>query len=278
MKYLSLFLLLITLSCNKQQNNIDQINNVDLAYNTQQTNTQNTRKKELEYIKRRDVDLTYFENKEISDLRDNEMRDSLVALENILKDILIDTRLKDLKTTGKINLQTFYQEIGFGMLDGLITLKESTGIIVTSKYLFNDFFPGYQFDSLTPDEIENSMGYAFASNHVITNITSFKIDNEQGISAYGMISIDAQDIGPFTPNTLYVIAQIDNNIYLVSKPIETELQPLNDCTVLWKNTTSYNEDKTWDNYCDCYKREIKKDTQFLDLKAEINKMLQEIDN
>ena len=275
MKYTYLILLLILSSCNGQKNN-DSTGKPKVNQISKVNNNQNRREKELNYIKQRNANIEYFKNKEINNQVNKQMNDSILELEKNLKNILIDTKIKNINKTGQITLQTFFPEIGFGMLDGLLTKKDTMTLICTSNYIFSDFFPKYHLDNLSPSELENILNNAFASDYTITNMSSFKINTKENIQAYGLISVDAQEVGPFTPNTLYVLAFVDNNIYLIQKSIEKELKLLENCTNTWNNTYQVSEDKAWENYCECFKKEFKDNKQFLNLKNEIYEMLRVI--
>ena len=186
------------------------------------------------------------------------MNDSLFALEKLLKSILIPTKVKDINKTGKINLETFLPELGFGMLDGLTTYEKGISTLCTTSFIFSDYFKkqGYKIDNISKSQIEDIFTNAFASDYTITGIQSFKINEKENIKTYGMISIDGQDIGPFKPNTLYVLASIEDNIYLIRKSINNELIGLEKCDAIWSNTDRESEDKTWRRYCECYKQEF----------------------
>jgi len=243
---------------------------------SQEENKKNRHKKELNYIKRRNLNVEYFKDKEFNDNTFKQNGDSLFALEKLLKNILTPTKVNDINKKGKINLETFLPELGFGMLDGLTTYNDEVSIICTTSFIFSDFFvkQGYKFDNINKSNIEDIFSYAFASNYAITSIHSYKINNTENVKAYGMISIDGQDIGPFKPNSLYALVLIKGNIYLIRKSIKKELQGIKKCESLWNNIDSRSEDKTWKSYCECYKKEFLKDEQFLSLKKEIEKMIE----
>ncbi|AIZ43399.1 hypothetical protein [Cellulophaga baltica] len=242
---------------------------------SQEGNEKKEHKKELDYIKRRNLNVEYFKNKEFNDRTFKENRDSLFALEKLLQHILIPTKVNDINKKGKINLETFLPELGFGMLDGLTTYNKEVSILCTTNFIFSDFFikQEYKFDNITESNIEDIFSYAFASGYVITSIHSYKINKTENVKAYGMISIDGQDIGPFKPNSLYALVIIEDNIYLISKSIKKELEGIEKCESFWNNVDSESEDKTWENYCECYQREFTNNEQLLPLKNEIEKMV-----
>jgi len=238
-------------------------------------NKKNRHKRELNYIKRRNLNVEYFKNKEFNDRTFKQNSDSLFALEKLLKNILIPTKVNDINKKGKINLETFLNEPGFGMLDALATYEKEASILCTTSFIFSDYFikQGYKFDNITEDKIEDIFSSAFASDYVITSIHSYKINKIENVKAYGMISIDGQDIGPFEPNYLYALVLIEDNIYLIRKPIKKELEGIKKCENLWNNIDSSSEDKTWKSYCECYKKELTNNEQLMPLKKEIEKMV-----
>ena len=275
MKYIYLVLFTAIFSCNGQEKNNDFKSNSEISLLAKGNENEIKREQELNYIKRRNSNIAYFEEKEYNDRTYKQVNDSLLALEKLLQHILIPTRVQEINETGKINLETFLPELGFGMLDALTVYEKEISILCTTNFIFSDYFKeqGYNFNNITENKIEDIFSYAFASDYVITGIHSYKINQTENIQAYGMISIDGQDIGPFKPNSLYALVIIEDNIYLISKSIKKELEGIEKCESIWNNVDSESEDKTWENYCECYQREFTNNEQLLPLKKEIEKMV-----
>lgn len=275
MKYIYLVLFTAIFSCNGQEKNNDFKSNSKISLLAKGNENEIKREQELNYIKRRNSNIAYFEEKEYNDRTYKQVNDSLLALEKLLQHILIPTRVQEINETGKINLETFLPELGFGMLDALTVYEKEISILCTTNFIFSDYFKeqGYNFNNITENKIEDIFSYAFASDYVITGIHSYKINQTENIQAYGMISIDGQDIGPFKPNSLYALVIIEDNMYLISKSIKKELEGIEKCESIWNNVDSESEDKTWENYCECYQREFTNNEQLLPLKKEIEKMV-----
>ena len=275
MKYIYLVLFTAIFSCNGQEKNNDFKSNSKISLLAKGNENKIKREQELNYIKRRNSNIAYFEEKEYNDRTYKQVNDSLLALEKLLQHILIPTRVQEINETGKINLETFLPELGFGMLDALTVYEKEISILCTTNFIFSDYFKGqgYNFNNITENKIEDIFSYAFASDYVITGIHSYKINQTENIQAYGMISIDGQDIGPFKPNSLYALVIIEDNMYLISKSIKKELEGIEKCERIWNNVDSESEDKTWENYCECYQREFTNNEQLLPLKKEIEKMV-----
>ena len=275
MKYIYLVLFTAIFSCNGQEKNNDFKSNSKISLLAKGNENEIKRKQELNYIKRRNSNIAYFEEKEYNDRTYKQVNDSLLALEKLLQYILIPTRVQEINETGKINLETFLPELGFGMLDALTVYEKEISILCTTNFIFSDYFKeqGYNFNNITENKIEDIFSYAFASGYVITSIHSYKINKTENVKAYGMISIDGQDIGPFKPNSLYALVIIEDNMYLISKSIKKELEGIEKCESIWNNVDSESEDKTWENYCECYQREFTNNEQLLPLKKEIEKMV-----
>ncbi|WP_299766947.1 hypothetical protein [uncultured Tenacibaculum sp.] len=122
MRYLFLILLITVFSCKGVEKNNNQSKQKSKTVNIDKEGFQkNRRKKEIEYIKRRNRNVEYFKNKEINDAVDRQMNDSIKALEKLLKNILLPTKVNTINTAGKISVITFFPELGFGMLDGLMS-------------------------------------------------------------------------------------------------------------------------------------------------------------
>ena len=272
MKYFYLILLLIIFSCQKKGEKVQDKSVEITIINKKKDSYQESSFKELSYIKRRNSNVKYFKDKEINDDISNEMNDSILLLERHLKEILTNLKLEEIKEKGRINLETFFPELGFGMLDGLFITREKETIICTSNYIFSEFYSGYQLNKLLPSELEDVFQKAFASDYAITNIHSFKVENFD-VPAYCVISIDGQDIGPFPPNALYVLISIENNVYLIQRELK-EFKSIQNCTNLWGDLNGESEEEIWKDYCKCYAKEFKNNEQYSFLEKEINEMLE----
>lgn len=274
MKYY-LILCLAIFSCNKQGNNNALKSNPKISQKIKEDDNINKREQELNYIKRRNSNIKHFKNQEFNNRTYKEMNDSLFALEKLLKNILIPTKVKDINKKGEINLQTFLPELGFGMLDALTTYEKEVSILCTTSFIFSDFFKeqGYKIDNISETNIEDIFSNAFAASYTITSIHSFKINEKENVNIYGIVSIDGQDIGPFKPNTLYALTVIEDNIYLIRKSISQELKELEKCMTIWNNTDGKSEDEIWKEYYDCYRKEFAHNEQFIPLKKEIEEMI-----
>ncbi|WP_324027843.1 hypothetical protein QSV08_07820 [Maribacter sp. BPC-D8] len=275
MKYIYLVLFLIIVSCNEKVKNNDLKESSKISQKIKKNDNENKRKEELTYVRKRNSTSEYFENKEFNDSIYDEMNDSILVLEKLLQHIILPTKVEDINKTGQINLETFLPEIGFGMLDGLITYKEEVSLLCTTSFIFSDYFKdqGYKIDNISESEIEDIFSSAFASDYVITSIKTFKINVKENIQAYGMISLDGQDIGPFKPNALYALVSYEDNIYLINKSIKRELKGLEKCTTIGNNEYEESEEKAWKHYCECYEQQFSHNEQFLPLKKEIEEMI-----
>jgi len=272
MKYFYLILLLIIFSCQKKGEKVQDKSVEITIINKKKDSYQESSFKELSYIKRRNSNVKHFKDKEINDDISNEMNDSILLLERHLKEILTNLKLEEIKEKGRINLETFFPELGFGMLDGLFITREKETIICTSNYIFSEFYSGYQLNKLLPSELEDVFQKAFASDYAITNIHSFKVENFD-VPAYCVISIDGQDIGPFPPNALYVLISIENNVYLIQRELK-EFKSIQNCANLWGDLNGESEEEIWKDYCKCYAKEFKNNEQYSFLEKEINEMLE----
>jgi len=261
---------------------------------------------ELEYLKLRDRYIKYFQSdaiKEIDDKIDKQESDSLIELEKRLHGILNDCRLNSITKEGKINLETLFGEMGFGMLDGLVATKDSMRIFCTSRNLFFDYFKKGKIpplDNLTTENLENLFNSAFSTDAHITNFYSSKIPAQNNIQVYGMVGMYAQDIGLFLPDHAFIFLADDNFIYMADKPLKQPVKQIPECKSIWdsinsesqkalqiyddsqlKDTASFNKYEHLDGlayaeYCSCFQRELKKDSQFEEIQKEIDKIVQYI--
>lgn len=258
-----------------------------------------------DYLATRDRYIRFFEKKDNSDLDHtyHQIEDSLKILEKKLQVILSGSRIHNLNTQGKINLQTLMNELGFGMLDGLITQKKSDNVFCTSQRLFSEYYRKdhlRSYEHLTPTELEKIFNDTFGSEAHITNITSFRIETSPDAVAYCMVATVGQDVGPIPPNAIYVFISSKDYIYMMEQPLHTKVREFDKCQMVWdsicsksqqelenyrssdlkgsktlKRTREY-EDKEWDMYCNYYRNNLKNASEFASIKRQAESFVKRI--
>jgi hypothetical protein len=262
---------------------------------------------ELEYLKFRDNYISYFKNtSEINrdwtkiDKQDN---DSILVLEKMLREVLKGSKNDSVVKYGKINIETLQQDLGFGMLDGLVLNKNSSNtlqIFVTSKTLFFDCFKSQQInsiDNLAPRQFDDILTALVSDAHA-TVFYSEKISSNKRIQVYGGILTITQDIGRFTPDIIFTLISNGNYIYIIQKYLDKPIHEMKECQAIYdsiysnskeyfkayqasylQDTTAFNkttkmEEIAWNKYCECYQKNFRTDEQFEPIIRQIKNMVQ----
>ena len=280
--FLIAFLLII--SCNLGGNKLVSNDTISTKKNVQID-------KEQEYLRIRDSYVEQF-SKQINSATGDSLNKldeaALKDLENRLIDILKDSRFS---SQGKINMVTLQPYADFGLLDGLSFLQDSVKIFYTTKKIFLHYFlkdQNFQIGTVTPGILEEIFTAAYITDAWEYNLSSFKLDSNKDIQAYGMIGAGANGSGAILADNLYVFVSIGNYIYMAEKGI-SNFKAIEKCVTRWDSlsndlekqrkesdyiNTRNNEGKdivvvAMDKYCECYQKELIKDSQFRILKKQI---------
>lgn len=299
---ISLFLALTACNFQKGDNSSNQ-NDEDSILNHSETNLT---KKELEYLKIRDRYVNYFKTSKEKDFKKlyKQENDSLLVLENMLKEILKGAKIDNISKNGKINLETLLQDMGFGGLDGIILNKNNyfdknaPQIVVTTKALFFKYFNINSIDSLTTKQLDNIFTSAMGRGEVhATTFSIVKKSFSKHGQTYGCIGNIGQD-ETCSPNSILVLALTENYIYIFDEYLDTSIKELNECHLISNRLdslsdvyyqqyeTSNKEDKSLINkavefqdasvqqYCECYEKNMKEKAVFEKIKKQVIKVMQ----
>ncbi len=268
-----LFLFLTLSSCNniERKNSIEQneVGTVPTLYEPRSFD------KELEYSKTRDRYIEYFKisrDNYDQDILDKQDSDSLLVLEEILREILKDASIAGISKNGKINLETLQPDMGFGGLDGLVlnknnVVKNSVEIVVTTKTLFFDYFKGYQInslDSLTIEQLDIIFTSALGRGEVHTTTYSIleKSFTKHG-QTYGCIGTIGQESGELAPDHILVLASNESYIYIFLEYLNNSIIELLEC-----KSISDSLNFLADEYSKLYEESIPKDKSLIQKSAD----------
>jgi hypothetical protein len=250
--------------------------------------------KELEYIKVRNNYIEKFNkliNPVITDSLARMDKEAVSNLENRLFDILKDSKYS---AKGKINLMTLLPYADFGLLDGLSFEIDSLRIVYTSKKIFLDCFKDEnisRFENLTPKNLGHIFSAAFMCDARGYNLSSYKLNSDKDITAYGMVASGTNGFGPIFPRFLFVVVFQGNFIYMAIKDI-AQFGDIEKCKILGdsifpatdkliseihhsslKNNSDIDlMEKAMDIYCDCFQKELKFDNHFKVIQKQIEKI------
>jgi len=266
--------------------------------------------KELEYLKVRDNYINRFKIINVKNRdwakTDKQDNDSLLVLEKLLREILKDSKIDSVGKYGKINLETLQQDLGFGMLDGLVLNKYSSNslqIFVTTKTLFHNFFKSSQIssiDNLNPRLLDDVLT-ALVSDAHSSVFYSENIHSSKCNIVYGGIQTISQDIGRFTPDIIFVLISNGDYVYIIQKYLDKPINGIKDCQFIYdsiygysdkyyseyensnlQDTTAFNnkiefEVTAWEKYCDCYQNNFRTDNQFESILKQIKSIVEYVE-
>jgi hypothetical protein len=306
-KILSILAILIGfISCNLSDKKTPPTTSSTSSLESNIKNPKSYRDKEIEYLKVRNKYIKYFENSPDEDKSYKQNEDSLLVLDKMLKEILKDSQTEKFINKGSINLETLLNEQGFGMLDGIILNKEYPNYfktVVTSKGLFFEYFksePISSLDNLTSKKLSLIFN-SIISEASTTIFYSEKIHSKKYNNVYGCIGTVSQDIGPFSPDHIFVLIANEDYVFLIGKYTDKPLKENIQCQAIYdsitliskkhqetyrasnlKNKTAFNkhielEETAWKKYCECYHNNFKNDNIYNDVHKQLEKIVRDFE-
>lgn len=135
--------------------------------------------------------------------------------------------------------ETFLPELGRDYSDGYLYSSNKETFFVSSLELFE---VGNNFSPRTWPIITNAATIPF-----------LKLQKSFGSRRIWLV-LAAQDIGPFPPNTLYVLAIKSKIVVVLKRTIDPIEIPL--CARKWGNSMELSENKRLQNYINCYQSNL----------------------
>ena len=272
------------------------------------SNEQTKPSNELEYLNARNNFIQYFKNKfennpDYTDEIVKQNSESLLVLDKMLREILKNSRIDSVVKFGKINLETFIPELGFGNLDGLVLNNNSSRIFVTSKVLFFDYFKSQKINSihnLSSKQLSDIFS-SIISDARSTVFYSESFSSNNNSQVYGCIGTIAQDIGRFPPDNVFVLLTNGDYIYIIQKYLDKQINEISKCQAVYdsiyinsqKHFDEYRastltdkkaiekkfelEETAWNKYCECYQENFRTDNQFDRVRKEIEMIVKYIE-
>ncbi|WP_207456769.1 hypothetical protein [Azospirillum sp. SYSU D00513] len=170
---------------------------------------------------------------------------ALAELEGRLRAMIGPLRLDGFPAEGRINLETLLKELGYGRLDGLFHDSARTGaaVVATTEELLKAWLKEHQDwwpDAANPpQDIPAALrSEAFYSQAISTGaqIAAFgEIPvTLPGGSAFAMLAMARQDIGPVLPDLLVLALVKDGRVFVASLPAEAAIEPIPACQEVWR--------------------------------------------
>jgi hypothetical protein len=194
---------------------------------------------EEKYFETRDNFIRQFEKAwPPSDERYQKDKHALAELEKQLKAIVGPFNVEGFPKKGKINLETLYQDYGFGQADGLRFSAKEENLFVTTDNILKKYLAGQP--ELPKDLAELSKTGEFyvraiTAEAAVTYYAEIPVKSANGKSyVHAFLGLTAQDIGPFIPKDIFVFVTNGNRILAVQSPAATEVTEIPQCRDEWE--------------------------------------------
>jgi len=189
---------------------------------------------EEKYLKTRDDFISKFASSAPEASSDEH---ALSELEKQLRLIIGSVNVAGFPTQGKINLETLYQDGGFGQVDGLSFGSGHDHLFVTTRDLLNSYL--HEHKALPSDlrklsKSEEFYRLVFSWDVAVTKFAEIPLKKtHDGSFAYAFLGLWAQDIGLFLPKDLFVFVENDKRIFAVTAETKTTITQIAECKDVW---------------------------------------------
>ena len=162
---------------------------------------------------------------------------ALSKLEKELQLIIGPVDVAHFPKRGKINLETLYQDAGFGQVDGLRFGSEHELLFVTTTGLLNAYL---QQHKKLPTELgklakaEEFYSLVFDWDAAVTHFAEVPVRTTNDKSfAYAFLGLWAQNIGPRPPKDLFVFFANGDRVFVVSTEVRSNIDQIAECKDVW---------------------------------------------
>ena len=163
---------------------------------------------------------------------------ALSKLEKQLQLIIGPVDVAHFPKRGKINLETLEKDDGgFGQVDGLRFDSKHEQLFVTTAGLLNAYL---QQHKELPTELgklakaEEFYSLALYWDEAVTHFAEVPVrtTNDKSL-AYAFLGLWAQEIGPFSPKTLFVFFANGDRVFVVSTEVQSNIDQIAECKDVW---------------------------------------------
>jgi hypothetical protein len=233
---------------------------------------------EDQYFATRDSYIQKFSATTSDSFTDNQ--NALEILEQKIKTIIGPVNIEGFSGKGEINLETLYNELGFGMLDGVVYRSKDASLVVTTSRILNRYLSDGKYtakDLATLAEDEGFYTAALFSDVAVSLYTPIPlIKNNNTDSVYAYIGLIAQDIGPFLPDRIFVIAKRDERVFFVTALVSNPPPEIESCKKVWFETAKKNEEAAYSAYQECYGKSIRESSFYKDVSKQADEIVKRI--
>ena len=132
-----------------------------------------------------------------------------------------------------------------------------------------------RLDQLTSTDFSKILTSAFSSGAAISALTTIKLPSKNNVQAYGVVTYEAQDIGPFPPDGIYVFVANDKYVYMAGRKLDVKLDEVKECRKIWDSliakpgSADDMGDYAQNKYCECCQQGYQNEPQFDMIKKEM---------
>ncbi len=255
-----------------------------------------------EYLDTRDGFIHQFSTASAPEANSDEK--ALSKLEKQLQLIIGPVDVAHFPKRGKINLETLYQDGGFGQVDGLRFDSKHELLFVTTTDLLNSYL---QQHKKLPTELgklakaEEFYSLVFNWDVAVTHFADVPVRTTNNKSfAYTFLGLWAQDIGLFLPKHLFVFFSNDDRVFMVSAEVQSNINQIAECKDVWDkfkkksdaafatyrasklkdqkaiDDTHRYEDEGFKAYCRCFEQKAKMEPFFKQLTKQAQTLVDNI--
>lgn len=212
------------------------------------------------YIKTRDQLKKEIASKKVFDEKAD--RAGIAKIEKLLRETLGKSKIKGFDGDGKIAIETFSNEPGADQIDGLQFTKGDDMLFMSSPTLIKNYQDRNSDIAKTTTGLAKDETFytkAFDWGSAFSFFREFKTSKPETVV---QLALNAQDIGPFSPNMILVFAVKADRIYALRSEIK-EQNKIPECSKIWeralaKGEEEIDEGQVMDNYVDCWNKNLAK--------------------
>lgn len=183
---------------------------------------------ENNYIQARNSILKQLKGHEVSDQENSE---AVKKLDSLIQAAVGPIRIKGFSENWHSNVQTFQDEVGVGRADGVENEIPGTIAFVSTPKILSAFLGRNNFDFKEASKNENLLSLAVTTDAALTPYFDVPVKLPKGITqAHALVALEAQDIGPYEPHSLIVVATRRNQVFIINqelKGIQTQIPACN---------------------------------------------------
>ncbi|MFL5815149.1 MAG: hypothetical protein ACJ763_16350 [Bdellovibrionia bacterium] len=254
---------------------------------------------ESKYLKASRAILDRFKTHEPSD---EENRAALKELDGLIQEAVGPIQIKGFQGKWTSNLLTFQNEVGYGRADGVTADVPGLTAFVSTPKLLSAYLASKDLDLKTASENEKLLSATLASDASLTPFFDVPVERPQAVTqARALVGLEAQDIGPFEPHELVVVAHRGNQVFLMREHLNEIKTQIPACAEIWMrqqklaetayakykssnlqdqkalNEHHHLEDQAFKSYLKCFRKSAKAQAFFPEIKRRAAVLLKRLE-